>query len=63
MRNFNNLENAIQTMEETKCFEKLRVINDDVEQLKKQLHTFTEAANRTNGQMWVVAQDDVVVCV
>lgn len=51
LRNFNHLESAIQTMEETRCFEKYRVVSDDLEQLKKQLQGFTDAANRINSQM------------
>lgn len=51
LRTFNHLESSIQTMEETKCFEKYRVLTDDAEQLKKQLQLFTEDANQTNNQM------------
>lgn len=51
LRTFNHLESSIQTMEETKCFEKYRVLTDDADQLKKQLQVFTEDANQTNNQM------------
>ena len=50
---FNNIESAIQTMEETKCFEKYRIISDDIEQLKEQLQHFNDLANQMNNKMYV----------
>ena len=39
---FNNLESTIQTMEETKCFEKYRIASDDGEQVKELIQNLNE---------------------
>lgn len=48
---FNNLESTIQTMEETKCLEKYRIICDNIEQLKEQLQYTNEKANDINSRL------------
>ncbi|OTF76479.1 hypothetical protein BLA29_012674 [Euroglyphus maynei] len=48
---FNNLESAIQTMEETKCFEKYRIISDDVEHVKEQIQNFNEKLDEINNSL------------
>lgn len=50
---FNNLESTIQTMEETKCFEKYRIMSDDIEQLKEQLQHFSDKSNQLSTKMYV----------
>lgn len=48
---FNNLESTIQTMEDTKCLEKYRIICDNIEQLKEQLQYLNEKANDINSRL------------
>ncbi|UXI18172.1 O-mannose kinase [Sarcoptes scabiei] len=45
---FNNLENSIQTMEKTKCFEKYRIVSEDIEQLKEQIQILNDKSNEYN---------------
>lgn len=42
---FNNLESSIQTMEESKCFEKYRIITEDLSQLKIQFQKYRESSD------------------
>lgn len=45
---FNNLESTIQTMEETKCFEKYRIASDDGEQVKELIQNLNEKNDEMN---------------
>lgn len=51
---FTSLEGSIQAMEESKCFEKYRIISEDLGQLKIQFQKYHQYSNHIRHQMYVV---------